>query len=159
MHRTLVHVLAALMLLSQGWLGVVRGHSLVVELDGCAPGHAHACGGESSAHRHAHGFAHCHEHDRAHAQHRALDPLASALHDHSHDDLGCHMHLCLPELEQRATDPVDARDFARLWPAGVVEPVLLRSSAPVSGVRAIDRWAKGPPLNDALALASTVLLL
>jgi hypothetical protein len=159
MHRTLVHVLAALVLLSQGWLGVVRGHSLVVEFGTCEAGHGHACAGEHHGHGRTHGFAHCHEHDRAHAQHRALDPLASALHDHSHDDLGCHMHLCLPELEQRSTDPVDARDFARLRPAGVVEPVLLRSSAPVPGARAIDRWAKGPPLNDALALASTVLLL
>ncbi|MFM7132883.1 MAG: hypothetical protein ACKO0W_01050 [Planctomycetota bacterium] len=159
MHRTLVHVLAALVLLSQGWLGVVRGHSVVVEVGGCGPGHAHACAGEHHGQDRVHGFAHCHEHDRAHAPHRALDPLASTLHDHSHDDLGCHMHLCLPELEQRSTDPVDVRGFARLWPAGVIEPVLLVSSAPAPGVRAIDRWAKGPPLNDALALASTILLL
>lgn len=151
MRPALVHFLAVLLFLSQGWLGAVRGHSLVVEVGGCDGSHAHLCVDD-------HGHDH-HHHPRGEAPHRVLDALAAHLHDHADPDLGCHMHLCLPELEQRGTAPLDARGFAKLMPLRVLverdEPRPTEGGGPMR----VARWSKGPPEPDRLSLRATVLLL
>lgn len=147
MHPALVKFLAVLVVLSQGWLGAVRGHSVCIELRDCGDAH-HA------VHGHGHGDDCSHAHDAA--QHDHL--CGHVLDRHDHGDMGCHVHVCLPELEQRMQAPTDAREFARLMPATVLE--IAAALAPPAGVArsvSIER-SDGPPDPERLALAATVIL-
>ncbi|MCE2881428.1 MAG: hypothetical protein LW636_03565 [Planctomycetaceae bacterium] len=155
MHPVLVKFLAVLILLSQGWLGAVRGHSVCIELTECtSPMHAeHAHG-----HGRSHAFDDCAGHAHDESQHDGMCDHVLGRHDHAHT--GCHIHVCLPELEQRGQAALDVRAFARLLPFGTVAPIDVRAAE--ASVRAAmparyDR-SDGPPDPERVALSSTVIL-
>lgn len=150
MHPSLVKFLAVLVILSQGWLGAVRGHSVCIELRHCDHPH-HAGHASCDSHEHA---ACSHAHDET--QHGHL--CGHVLDRHDHGDMGCHLHVCLPELEQRTQAPTDARAFARLMPAeALAVACALCPPAGVACAVAIER-SDGPPKPERDALASTVIL-